>query len=199
MTYYYLYVILDIFSRYVVGWTLDLCESAQQAARLIAETSEKQSILPNQLTIHADRGASMKSNLVAGLMTRLGITRSHSRPRVSNDNPFSESQFKTLKYRPEFPDRFGSFEDALQFCRHFFDWYNNHHRHSAIGLHTPHSVHYRLVDQIDAVRRKTLLGAFESHPERFVNGIPRLPVLPEAVWINPPKSSGHPPETAALS
>ena len=192
MTYFYLYVILDIFSRYVVGWTLDLCESARQAERLISQTCAKQSISRNQLTIHADRGPSMKSVLVANLMARLGITQSHSRPHVSNDNPYSESQFKTLKYSPEFPDRFGSYEDAHQFCQGFLNWYNNHHRHSAIGFHTAHNVHYGLVHQIDAVRQRTLLEAFSSHPERFVIGIPQPPDVPEAVWINPPKSSSLP-------
>jgi len=189
MTYFYLYVILDIFSRYVVGWTLDLCESAEQAETLISETCAKQSISPNQLTVHADRGPSMKSELLRRLMIRLGITKSHSRPYVSNDNPYSESHFKTLKYRPEFPDRFGSYEDAHQFCKGFFDWYNNHHRHSAIGLHTPHSVHYRHVEQIDALRQQVLLGAYISHPERFVKSIPRPLAVPQAVWINPPKPS----------
>ena len=151
-TYYYLYVILDIFSRYVVGWMLALQEAARLATRLIAETCAKQGILPGQLTIHADRGSSMKSQGVALLLGSLGITKTHSRPHVSNDNPYSEAQFKTLKYCPEFPDRFGSYEDALGFCRAFFGYYNHEHRHSGIGLMTPHAVHYGLAPQLLAAR-----------------------------------------------
>ncbi len=185
-TYYYLYVILDIFSRYVVGWMLALQEAARLATRLIAETCAKQGILPGQLTIHADRGSSMKSQGVALLLGSLGITKTHSRPHVSNDNPYSEAQFKTLKYCPEFPDRFGSYEDALGFCRAFFGYYNHEHRHSGIGLMTPHAVHYGLAPQLLAARKATLLTAYARHPERFVRNPPRPPKLPEAAWINPP-------------
>ncbi len=179
-TYYYLYVILDIFSRYVVGWMLALQETARLATRLIAETSAKQGIEAGQLTIHADRGAPMKSHGVALLLGALGITKTHSRPHVSNDNPYSEAQFKTLKYGPEFPDRFGSFEDALGFCHRFFGYYNHEHRHSGIG--PPYAVHYGLARQLTAARQDTLLAAAARHPEGFV----RPPRLPEAAWINPP-------------
>jgi putative transposase len=141
-SYFYLYVIMDVFSRYVVGWMVARSECSSLAGRLIRESCEKQGIEEGQLTVHADRGASMKSKLVAQLLADLGVTKTHSRPRVSDDNPFSESQFKTMKYRPEFPDRFGSQEDALSFCRPFFHWYNHQHRHSGIGLMTPASVHY---------------------------------------------------------
>jgi putative transposase len=185
-TYYYLYVILDIFSRYVVGWMLALQEAARLAKRLIAETCAKQGIEPGQLTVHADRGSSMRSQGVAMLLGSLGITKTHSRPHVSNDNPYSEAQFKTLKYCPEFPDRFGSYEDALGFCHPFFGYYNHAHRHSGIALMTPYAVHYGLAPQITAARQDTLLAAYARHPERFVGKSPRPPILPEAVWINPP-------------
>jgi putative transposase len=185
-TYYYLYVILDIFSRYVVGWMLALREAARLARRLIAESCAKQGIEPGQLTLHADRGPSMQSQGVAMLLGRLGITKTHSRPYVSDDNPYSEAQFKTLKYCPEFPDRFGGYEDALGFCRGFFGYYNHEHRHSGIGLMTPYAVHYGLAPQITAAREATLLAAYARHPERFVRKSPRPPTLPEAAWINPP-------------
>jgi putative transposase len=185
-TYYYLYVILDIFSRYVVGWMLALQESTQLATRLIAETCAKQGIEPGHLTIHADRGSAMRSHGVAQLLGALGITKTHSRPHVSNDNPYSEAQFKTLKYCPQFPDRFGSYEDALGFCHTFFRYYNQEHRHSGIGLMTPSAVHHGLVPQITAARQATLMAAHARHPERFVRQAPRPPKLPEAAWINPP-------------
>ena len=185
-TYYYLYVILDIFSRYVVGWMLALQESARLAKLLIAETCTKQEIVAGQLTVHADRGTSMRSQGVAVLLGSLGITKTHSRPHVSNDNPYSEAQFKTLKYCPEFPDRFGSYEDALGFCHAFFRYYNHEHRHSGIGLMTPYAVHYGLAPQITAARQGTLLAAYARHPERFVRKVPQPPILPEAAWINPP-------------
>jgi putative transposase len=185
-TYYYLYVILDIFSRYVVGWMLALHESAQLAKRLIADTAAKQRIGPDQLTIHADRGSSMKSQGVAVLLASLGITKTHSRPHVSNDNPYSEAQFKTLKYCPGFPDRFGSYKDGLAFCHAFFRYYNHEHRHSGIGLMTPHAVHHGLAPQIVAARQDTLLAAYARHPERFVHQPPQPPRLPEKAWINPP-------------
>jgi putative transposase len=184
--YYSLYVILDIFSRYVVGWMLAWQEAARLATRLITETCAKQGIPPGQLTIHADRGAPMKSQGVALRLGSLGITKTHSRPHVSNDNPYSEAQFKTLKYCPTFPDRFGSYEDALAFCRTFFEYYNQEHRHSGIGLMTPSTVHHGLAPQIVAARQDTLLHAYARHPERFVRQPPRPPILPEAAWINPP-------------
>jgi putative transposase len=186
-TYYYLYVILDIFSRYVVGWMLAHREQAELATRLIRETIEKQNIPEDQLIIHSDRGPSMTSHSVAQLLGALGVTKSHSRPHVSNDNPFSESQFKTMKYRPEFPDRFGSYEDGLSFCRRFFVWYNDEHYHSAIGLVTPAMLHYGQAHQIVASREATLGNAYAAHPERFVKGPPKPPELPSAVWINPPQ------------
>ncbi len=186
-TYFYLYVILDIFSRYVVGWMLAHRESAALAKNLIGQTCAKQSIEPEQLTLHADRGTSMKSKPVALLLSDLGVTKTHSRPHVSNDNPFSESQFKTMKYRPEFPRRFGSIEDGRNFSRTFFDWYNNEHRHSGIAMITPADVHYGRAGMVIEQRAQTLLTAFERHPERFVNKTPQPLKLPEAAWINPPK------------
>ena len=194
-TYFYLYVILDIFSRYVVGWMVAHQESAALASQLIAETYAKQGIEPGRLTVHADRGSSMKSKLVAHLLGDLGVTKTHSRPHVSNDNPFSESQFKTMKYRPEFPDRFGSIHDARCFSRRFFQWYNQEHHHSGIALHTPETVHYGLTKALDEARRQTLLKAFAHHPERFVRKLPEPPVLPDAVWINPPKLTSGESET----
>lgn len=187
-TYFYLYVILDIFSRYVVGWMIAPHESSALAKRLIAETCEKQNVQPGQLTIHADRGASMKSKPVALMLADLGVTKTHSRPHVSDDNPYSESQFKTLKYRPDFPDRFGSIQDARAFCQGFFAWYNCEHRHGGIGLLTPEMVHYGKAEEVIDQRRIVLASAFEAHPERFVGGLPTPPPLPEAAWINKPKS-----------
>ena len=186
-SYFYLYVILDIFSRYVVGWMVADKESAVLAEPLIAETIEKQAIQAGQLTIHADRGSSMKSKPVACLLADLGVTKTHSRPHTSNDNPFSEAQFKTLKYQPEFPERFGSREDARAFCRGFFEWYNLEHHHTGIGLLTPEVVHYGRAREVIQAREEVLLAAYEQHPERFVRQVPQAPRLPEAVWINPPK------------
>jgi putative transposase len=197
-TYFYLYVILDIFSRYVVGWTLATRESGTLAQLLIAETCAKQSIVPGQLTLHADRGSAMKSTPVAQLLADLGVTKTHSRPYVSDDNPFSESQFRTMKYRPEFPDRFGSIQDGRAFCRPFFEWYNTQHHHSGIGLHTPHSVHYGLAQAINDARRVTLSEALSAHPERFVRKPPEPPALPRAVWINPPILLGGPPDSVPV-
>jgi len=185
-TYYYLYVILDIYSRYVPGWVLAPRESTALAKRLISDSCEKQRIESGQLIVHADRGPSMTSKGVAQLLADLGATKSHSRPHVSNDNPFSESQFKTMKYRPDFPQRFGSQEDALTFCRPFFDWYNTQHRHSGIALLTPEDVHYGRGNDILSARHKQLLVAYSQHTERFVNGPPKLRTLPQGVWINPP-------------
>lgn len=187
-TYFYLYVILDIFSRYVVGWMIAPHESSALARRLLAGTCEKQGVQPGQLTIHADRGSSMKSKPVALLLADLGVTKTHSRPHVSDDNPYSESQFKTLKYRRDFPDRFGSIQDARSFCQGFFPWYNCEHRHTGIGLLTPEMVHYGKANAVIGQRRIVLASAFEAHPERFVGGLPAPPPLPEAAWINKPRS-----------
>jgi putative transposase len=187
-TYFYLYVILDIFSRYVVGWMVARQEAAWLAKILIKQSCRRQGIKSNELVLHADRGSAMISKPVALLLADLGVTKSHSRPYVSNDNPFSEAQFKTMKYRPEFPDRFGSPEDARSFCADFFAWYNTEHRHSGIGLLTPHDVHYGLAEQRVAARGEVLSAAFAAHPERFVSGVPRPPARPTAVWINPPKT-----------
>jgi len=193
-THYHLYVILDVFSRYVPGWMVATRESAVLAERLIAETAAKEGILPGQLTIHADRGTSMRSKPVALLLADLGIERTHSRPHVSNDNPFSESQFRTLKYRPTFPDRFGSIEDARAFCHVFFTWYNTQHRHSGIGLLTPADVHAGRATEITAARAVTLDAAYAAHPERFVRRPPTPPEVPTAVWINPPTTKEAPPQ-----
>lgn len=187
-SYFYLYVILDIFSRYVVGWMLTARESAALAQRLIEETCHKQAIRPNQLTIHADRGSSMTSKPVAFLLADLGVTKTHSRPHTSNDNPFSEAQFKTLKYRPAFPERFGSIEEARAFCQSFFSWYNQEHHHTGIGLLSPHVVHYGLAEKVIEARHNILSQAYRLHPERFVKGPPKFNFLPEGVWINPPPS-----------
>ena len=187
-TSYSLYVLLDVFSRYVPGWLLAHHESGALADRLIAETVAKEGIT-GDLTIHADRGSSMTSKPVALLLADLGITKSHSRPHVSNDNPFSEAQFKTLKYRPGFPERFGSIEDARAFCRSFFGWYNEEHRHGGIGLLTPEMVHRGQGEEIRAARQAVLTKAYTAHPERFVRKHPEPPKLPAAVWINPPKEA----------
>lgn len=185
-TYFYLYVVLDVFSRAVVGWLVAHRESAELARRFIAETAATQGIAPRQLTIHADRGSSMTSKPVAFLLADLGITKSHSRPYVSNDNPYSESQFKTLKYRPDFPERFASLEEARAFCHAFFPWYNTEHRHSGIGYHTPAAVHTGRAVLVQQVRAATLLAAYAAHPERFVRRAPTPPPLPTAAWINKP-------------
>ena len=186
-TYYYLYVILDIFSRYVAGWLLARVESAALAKQLIEETCLRQGISQAQLTIHSDRGPSMTSKTVALLLSDLGVTKSLSRPHVSNDNPYSEAQFKTLKYRPGFPQRFGSEQDGRTHCRAFFAWYNNEHRHSGIGMMTPASVHYGHAPYIHTARQKTLDTAYALHPERFVKHPPSPPDLPTMAWINPPQ------------
>ena len=186
---YYLYVILDIFSRYVVGWMVADCEAATLAHHLIDETRARQSIKPGQLTLHADRGPSMTSKTVALLLADLGITRTHSRPYTSDDNPYSEAQFKTLKYRPDFPEAFGSLEDARAFCHDFFGWYNDEHHHSGLGLLTPRVVHYGLAPAQIEHRAAVLAEAHRRHPERFVRGQPRPAKAPEAAWINKPKES----------
>jgi putative transposase len=187
-TYFYLYVIMDIFSRYVVGWMVAHREQKALAKRLIEQSCLKQEIEPGQLTLHADRGSSMKSKLVAQLLADLGVTKTHSRPHVSNDNPYSESQFKTLKYCPQFPQRFGSIQDSRVFCQDFFSWYNKEHRHSGIALITPEQVHYGFADEITHHRASVLVSAFEQHPNRFKNKIPVPDTLPKAVWINPPST-----------
>lgn len=190
-TYYYLYVIIDIYSRYVPGWMLAHSENAKLAEALLADTVAKQRIRRGQLTIHADRGSPMVAKPVAFLLADLGVTKSHSRPHTSNDNPFSESQFRTMKYRPTFPDRFGCYEDAHAFCVRFFGWYNEEHRHSGIGLHTPADVHCGRAVAVRTQRANVLDAAYVMHPERFVRKRPEPPALPTAVWINEPKE-GNP-------
>ncbi len=185
-TYFHLYVIIDIYSRYVVGWLLAKRETAELAERLLAETVRKHNVVVDQLTIHADRGTSMASKTVALLLADLGVTKSHSRPHCSNDNPYSEAQFKTLKYRPEFPDRFGSIEDGRAFCQRFFHWYNLEHRHSGIGFHTPATVHFGHAQRIQVERAHVLQTAYAAHPERFVRHVPLPPPLPGPAWINKP-------------
>jgi putative transposase len=185
-TYYHLYVLLDIFSRYVVGWMVASCEAADLARRLIQEAYERQGIKPGQVVVHADRGTSMTSKAVALLYADLGISQSHSRPRVSNDNPYSEAQFKTCKYRPDFPDRFGSLEDARAYCGPLFHWYNHEHYHTGLGLLTPAVVHHGRVDEVLAVRDEALARAYAAHPERFVRKVPHAKRPPPVAWINPP-------------
>jgi len=184
--YYDLYVTIDIFSRYVVGWLVAPIESAELAKDFLEDSVITQGVDRDTLTIHADRGPSMRSKPVSQLLMDLGVTRSHSRPHVSNDNPFSEAAFKTLKYCPAFPDRFGSIEDARAFCAEFFEHYNHVHRHSGIGLHTPASVHYGTADEIRTQRQATLSAAFETNPIRFRHRPPMAPTIPEVAWINPP-------------
>ena len=196
-TYYYLYVILDVFSRYVVGWMISERETAELAEAFIAETCAKEGVCPNQLTLHADRGSAMTSKSVAQLLADLGVTKTHSRPHVSNDNPYSEAQFKTLKYRPGFPAQFGSLADARGWARPFFQWYNHDHHHSGIGLLTPATVHRGHATETIAARQQVLTAAYVAHPERFVRGAPTPATLPTAVWINPPTASM--PETDSLT
>ena len=185
-TYFYLYVILDIFSRRVVGWCIADVESAALFKPLLKDALARHQVAPGQLTLHADRGAPMKAKATAFLLADLGVTRSHNRPHTSNDNPFSESHFKTLKYQPRFPRRFGCSADAKAFCRQFFDWYNQDHHHTGIGLMTPDQVHYGQADAVHAARQKTLDRACRDNPERFVNQPPKPPAKPTAAWINPP-------------
>lgn len=187
--YYYLYVIIDIFSRYVVGWMVAEAETAELAEQLIAQTCAKQDVQRAQLTIHADNGGPMTANVVAVLMADLGVAKSHSRPHVSDDNPYSEAQFKTLKYRPDYPDRFGSLVDARSWSRRFFTWYNEQHHHSGLGLLTPADVHAGRGETVRQQRQAVLQQAFQAHPERFVHGAPQPDKLPEAAWINPPKTA----------
>jgi putative transposase len=193
-THFYLYVILDVYSRYVVGWMVAHRESATLAEKLIAQTCERQRIQPGQLTVHADRGTAMTSKPVAFLMADLGVTKTHSRPYVSNDNPFSEAQFKTMKYRPGFPEHFGSIVDARGFCGDFFPWYNEEHHHGALGLLTPGDVHFGRAQTRLAERDVVLASAFAAHPERFPRGLPTAGTLPDAVWINKPTTMPSPQE-----
>lgn len=185
-SYFYLYVILDVFSRMVVGWLVAERERSDIARELIEECCIRQGIQRDQLTLHADRGSSMQSKPVAHLLADLGVTKSHSRPYVSDDNPFSESNFKTLKYRPDFPDRFGSIEDSRSFCRDFFPWYNDEHHHSGIAMLAPSEVHYGRGDDILAARHATMMQAFVGNPRRFNGRMPKLQELPKEVWINRP-------------
>jgi len=186
-TWFYLYVVIDIFSRYVPGWMLARAENAKLAEVFLADTVAKQGIEPDQLTLHSDRGSPMTAKPVAFLLADLGVTKSFSRPHVSNDNPYSESQFRTMKYRPEFPGRFGSYEDAHAFCTRFFGWYNDDHRHSGIGFHTPADVHYVRAGAVREQRAVVLDAAYAEHPERFVRKAPEPPNLPTVAWINEPK------------
>ena len=188
-SYFYLYVILDIFSRYVVGWMVAERESAALARRLVTASVDKQGIVRDQLTLHADRGSSMTSKSLALLLADLGVTKTHSRPYTSTDNPYSEAHFKTLKYRPEFPDRFGSIQDARTLCRGFFPWYNHEHRHGGLALLTPADVHYGRAQERLEQRSRVLEAAFQAHPKRFKGRRPLPGVLPEAVWINPPQKT----------
>jgi len=188
-TYFYLYVILDVFSRFVVGWLVAPKERSDLAQDLILQSCENQKIMPDQLTLHADRGSSMTSKPVAFLLADLGVTKTHSRPHISNDNPFSESQFKTLKYRPEFPKRFGSIQDARALCKEFFEWYNWQYYHSSIGHVTPGDFHYGYAGECLRKRAEVLKKAYEKNPERFTRGMPAPEPLPDAVWINPPTKS----------
>ena len=185
-TCFYLYVILDVYSRYAVGWTVQHRESAQIAKALIAQAAAQQGIEPGTLTVHADRGSAMRSKPVAFLLADLGVTKTHSRPYTSTDNPYSEAQFKTLKYRPGFPARFDSILEARAFCREFFTWYNDHHRHSGIGLMTPAAVHHGRAERLQVERVRVLADAYAARPERFVKGTPTPPTLPSAAWINKP-------------
>jgi putative transposase len=191
-TYFYLYVIIDIFSRRVIGWCVVDAENAALFKELFEDAVAKHHVPSGQLTLHADRGGPMKAKATAQLLADLGVTKSHSRPQTSNDNPFSESHFKTLKYQPRFPKRFGCIEDARQFCREFFAWYNKEHHHHGLGLMTPDQVHYGQVNDVHAARQITLNSAFQANPERFVNKPPAPPDKPTAVWINPPQRKAEP-------
>jgi len=184
---YQLYVILDVFSRYVVGWRIAQRESDRLAEELIAESCFKQGINPDQLTLHADRGPSMRSKTVAQLLLDLGVTKTHSRPHTANDNPYSEAQFKTLKYRPDYPDRFGSIDQARTWAQTFFHWYNTDHRHTGLGLMTPAAIHFGRAEKLTQHRHQTLQRVYQRHPERFVKGPPQPLKPPNAVWINKPE------------
>jgi putative transposase len=195
-SYYYLYVIIDIYSRYVVGWLIADAESKTLAERLLADTIVKQNINRSQLTIHADNGSSMASKPVAFLLADLGVTKSHSRPHTSNDNPYSESHFRTLKYRPDFPDTFGSIQDARTFCQQFFKWYNTEHYHSGVAWLHPVDVHYGRTETVRAARADVLAAAYTRNPDRFVNKPPQPAALPNAAWINKPPTHTQDHRTA---
>ena len=186
-TYYYLYVVIDIYSRYIVGWMVADRESSELAKLLLSETIKKERIAPGTLTVHADRGSSMKSKPVAFMLADLGVTKSHSRPHVSDDNPHIESLFKTTKYQPEFPATFANIVEAREFCLAFFRWYNTQHRHSAIALLTPSDVHHGRATQRLEQRQRIMDAAYQAHPERFVHGKPNVPQIPNASYINRPK------------
>jgi putative transposase len=190
-TYFYLYVILDVFSRYVTGWMVAHREAAELAKQFIEETVRKHQVPAGQLNIHADRGRVMTSKPVAFLMADLGVTKTHSRPYVSDDNPYSESHFRTMKYRPEFPDRFGCIQDSRAFCQQFFQWYNEDHRHSGIGMLTPAVVHFGEASAVLAHRQVVLDAAYQAHPDRFVRQPPKPLPLPSEVWINKPAPAGQ--------
>jgi putative transposase len=185
---FHLYVIIDVYSRYAVGWLVAPRESSRLAEELIAETVFDQRIGNDQLTLHADRGTSMTSKTVTQLLADLGVLQSHSRPHQSNDNPFSEAQFKTLKYFPTFPKRFSNLAAARSFVDTFFGYYNHQHRHSGIGLHTPADVHHGRANAVRAQRQLVLDAAYRAHPERFRTP-PNAPRIPEATWINPPEET----------
>jgi putative transposase len=197
--FYYLYVILDIYSRYVVGWMIATAESSQWAQELIDVTCTRQDILPEQLTLHSDRGSAMKAKSVADLLERLGVSKSHTRPHTPNDNPFSEAQFKTLKYQPTFPSEFGSIEVARAWAREFFHWYNHEHHHVALGLMTPAVVHSGEAEAVAGERQRVLDQAYGRHPERFAKGRPQAPPLPEAVWINQPEETAFSAPASGVS
>jgi putative transposase len=186
-TSYPLYTVLDIFSRYVVGWMIAEVESSELAKQLVAKTARKQGIQPDQLILHADNGSPMKGKPLSQLLLDLGITKSHSRPHTSDDNPFSEAQFKTMKYRPDYPKRFSSIEESRQWARCFFSWYNHEHYHSGLNLLTPASVHYEQAHAVQQQRQSVMSAAYQVHPERFMRGVPTVKGVPTAVWINPPK------------
>lgn len=185
-SYFCLYTIIDIYSRYTVGWMIAVSENKELAEQFLASTIAKYDVERGQLTIHSDRGSPMTAHNVAQMMNNLGVTKSHSRPKTSNDNPYSESQYKTLKYRHDFPDRFGCIEDARAWCSGFFDWYNLAHRHSGIGMHTPADVHFGHAEQLREMRADVLASVYQQHPERFVRRPPEPPKLPAAAWINKP-------------
>ena len=196
---FYLYVILDLFSRYAVGWMVAAKETAALAQSLVETTCQRQGIAPEQLTLHADRGSPMIAQSMSELLVDLGVSKSHSRPQVCNDNPYSEAHFKTLKYRPDFPQRFGAIEDARAWCRPFFQWYNEEHYHTGLGLLTPATVHFGHHQPVQNQRQHVLDAAFADHPERFVHGQPTVQPLPEAVWINPPQKKEATNENSSLN
>ena len=187
LVYFFLYVILDVFSRYVVGWMVAEAESADLAMQVIQHSYQQQQIVQDQLTLHADRGGPMVARTTAQLLDRLGVQKTHSRPYTPDDNPFSESQFKTMKYRPDFPKQFDSIDAARAWAQRFFHWYNHEHHHSGLVLLTPAQVHTGQAAHVIQQRNQVLHDAYQRHPERFVRGMPNHPALPPKVWINPPK------------